>query len=254
MGAAERMPEGTGRFFNPVTRKIRHAKDFHAEPTHTLADSTTISKEIIEVFTIGEGMSEDWWEHPMSAEEFELEDGVVNEATASMTTTTAETFSDGVKHHTIETALVEKVDKNSDSIMDEALADSAGSAGTTNSKIPTHKYKLGERQRPVLLASVGRGKGASWKKGVPQSLSQARHHADSGWWEAAEAEMNGHLKKETYEIIDLTEVPKGRSLVDTMFLFDLKRNDRKKGRWVVRGDRQIAGIDYTTPWTRAVYP
>jgi hypothetical protein len=66
---------------------------------------------------------------------------------------------------------------------------------------------------------------------MPSNPEQARRHSDSGWWEAAEAEMDGHIKKGTYEVIDWTALPPGRRPIRTMMIFDIKRSGKKKARW-----------------------
>ena len=65
--------------------------------------------------------------------------------------------------------------------------------------------------------------------------------ADEEWLQATRLEMEGHVRAGTYRIVD---IPEGRKLIDTMITYTVKRDGRKKARWCIRGDRQVAGVDY----------
>ena len=59
MGMAEFHPEGTARFYNPVSERVIFTNDFEVEPTMFLRDSRVISPEIIKAHTTGEGIPDD---------------------------------------------------------------------------------------------------------------------------------------------------------------------------------------------------
>jgi hypothetical protein len=74
---------------------------------------------------------------------------------------------------------------------------------------------------------------------VPTTVIEALK--DEEWFQAVKREMDGHVEAGTYRIVD---IPNGRRLIDTTIKFTVKRDGRKKARWCVRGDRQVAGVDY----------
>ena len=64
---------------------------------------------------------------------------------------------------------------------------------------------------------------------------------DEEWFQADKPETDRHAEAGTYCIVD---IPNDRRLIDTTIKFTVKRDERKKARWCVRGDRQVAGVDY----------
>ncbi len=49
-------PAGTGKFFNPPTKRYIVAKDFHAEPTHAIMDCKHFGELVIREYTTGDDL------------------------------------------------------------------------------------------------------------------------------------------------------------------------------------------------------
>ena len=73
------------------------------------------------------------------------------------------------------------------------------------------------------------------------------------YWEAAKSEIATLESMGSWEVVDVSEVPKGQRILPSLWVFKRKRlpdgTIRKyKGRFTVRGDRQVAGVDYNETW------
>jgi hypothetical protein len=84
----------------------------------------------------------------------------------------------------------------------------------------------------------------------PETLREARV---SPWWpqykKACEAEMLGHEKNGTWELVPISTVPQGKNILRGKFVFDDKRGEdgkiiRFKARFVAMGFTQQYGSDY----------
>ena len=85
---------------------------------------------------------------------------------------------------------------------------------------------------------------------IPKSLKAAMKSENwPQWKKAIEIEMNAHEINGTWELVDL---PKGKHVIGSKMIFDLKLEDGKlstarypfKARYVARGDQQGAEIDF----------
>lgn len=83
--------------------------------------------------------------------------------------------------------------------------------------------------------------------GEPQTLTEAKNHADANKWLAAmNEELNAHCKNNTWT---LAELPAGRKAIKSKWVYKAKKNDmgdiiRYKARIVAKGYAQTYGVDY----------
>ena len=82
---------------------------------------------------------------------------------------------------------------------------------------------------------------------IPQSYEEAMGSDEKDQWQIAlQAEFDGLNETGTWALCDL---PNGRKAIEGKWVFDIKRDnagniERYKGRFVAKGFRQIAGVDY----------
>jgi len=82
---------------------------------------------------------------------------------------------------------------------------------------------------------------------IPQSYEEAMGSDEKDQWQVAlQAEFDGLNEAGTWALCDL---PNGRKVIEGKWVFDIKRDnagniERYKGRFVAKGFRQIAGVDY----------
>ena len=73
------------------------------------------------------------------------------------------------------------------------------------------------------------------------------------YWEAAKSEIATLESMDAWEVVDESSVPKGQRILPNLWVFKKKRlpdgTVRKyKGRFTVRGDRQVKEVDYNETW------
>jgi hypothetical protein len=73
------------------------------------------------------------------------------------------------------------------------------------------------------------------------------------YWEAAKIEIATLEGMKAWDVVDKSSVPKGKRILPSLWVFKRKRNPdgtvrKYKGRLTVRGDHQIAGVDFTETW------
>ena len=92
----------------------------------------------------------------------------------------------------------------------------------------------------------------------PSTLREARQ---SPWWprykRAAEEEIEGHLKNQTWELVLISSIPYGRNILRGKWVFDDKRGEdgkllRFKARFVAMGNTQKKGIDFNETYAGVV--
>jgi hypothetical protein len=92
----------------------------------------------------------------------------------------------------------------------------------------------------------------------PKNLREAML---SPWWPqykiAAQVEIEGLEKNQTWELVPITQVPRGKNILRGKFVFDDKRGEdgkilRYKARFVAMGYSQEYGVDYTETFAGVV--
>jgi hypothetical protein len=271
MGMAEFHPEGTARCYNPVTKRLLFSQDFEVEPTMFLRDSRVIPPEVILAHTTGDGLPEDLTDVDISL--LDEPEGVVDDlglaSAPVIPPSVAIVDPDGVgavprnniriyDDVSIDIPMIHDAHIIPDKDVPGTIADdhhdlttqpsapadlpASGKAERKESKKQRRSERVAARSGTILLVQR---RPSTWKQGIPLNCHQARRHADSGWWEAAEMEMNGHIHdRDTYSVLDWSAMPPGRKPIRTMMIFTTKRSGKKKARWVVRGDQQVYGVDY----------
>eukprot|EP00965_Chrysotila_dentata_P122888 4061698-Pleurochrysis_carterae.AAC.1 len=82
---------------------------------------------------------------------------------------------------------------------------------------------------------------ASAANADPKTRKQALRDDRDGWSAAERAEIANHESNGSWELIDRSSVPHGRSLVRLIWVYKRKRNGSLKARLCVQGCSQIPG-------------
>ena len=72
------------------------------------------------------------------------------------------------------------------------------------------------------------------------------------WPEAIGKELNHHLENGTWEVIEYSDLPRGRRLHKFVWVFKMKRDGTAKGRLCVQGCTLEAGVDYDQTFSQAL--
>ena len=72
------------------------------------------------------------------------------------------------------------------------------------------------------------------------------------WPEAICKELNHHLENGTWEVIEYSDLPRGRRLHKFVWVFKMKRDGTAKGRLCVQGCTLEAGVDYDQTFSQAL--
>jgi hypothetical protein len=81
----------------------------------------------------------------------------------------------------------------------------------------------------------------------PSTLGQAKR---SPWWSGFEGAIRSELKaledNKTWDAVDRSEVPRGRNILRSKFVFDIKRvrQGKFKARLVAMGFSEVEGVDF----------
>jgi Reverse transcriptase (RNA-dependent DNA polymerase) len=83
----------------------------------------------------------------------------------------------------------------------------------------------------------------------PQTFRDAWHHDDAtereGWMGAIKKEMQSMLSKQVWTPVLLTDIPSGRKLIGSKWVFKLKKNKVYRARLCALGYNQVPGVDYS---------
>ena len=74
----------------------------------------------------------------------------------------------------------------------------------------------------------------------------------NGWQEVAK-ELQDFKRREVWRKIKIRDVPAGKSLIGSKWVFKLKRNGVFRSGLVALGHRQIPGIDFTDNFSAVVH-
>eukprot|EP00965_Chrysotila_dentata_P216210 6189247-Pleurochrysis_carterae.AAC.9 len=78
----------------------------------------------------------------------------------------------------------------------------------------------------------------------PKTRKQALRDDRAGWTAAERAKIANHTENGSWELIDRSSVPAGRSLVRLIWVYKKKRNGSLKARLCVQGCAPIPGVDF----------
>ena len=73
------------------------------------------------------------------------------------------------------------------------------------------------------------------------------------WLKGVKEELDAFNKREVWKIRKIKDIPKGRKLIGSKWVFKLKRNGKYRSRLVALGYTQIPGIDYTDNFSAVVH-
>ena len=91
----------------------------------------------------------------------------------------------------------------------------------------------------------------------PKTFQEAWHHKDAiqreKWREAIRKEFRDMTKRGVWRKTKMSDVPNGRTLVKSKWVFKIKQDLRFRARLVACGYSQIPGVDYSENYSPAVY-
>lgn len=92
---------------------------------------------------------------------------------------------------------------------------------------------------------------------LPTNYDEAWNHPDEKfrvrWRAAIRKELNSLVEvRKVWRVIDRASIPKGRRLVNSKWVFDLKRSGLFKVRLVACGYSQIPGVDFTESYAPVI--
>jgi hypothetical protein len=84
----------------------------------------------------------------------------------------------------------------------------------------------------------------------PETFNEAWFHHDpeeqTGWRDAIQKELNDmHIKREIWDKVAIKDIPAGRKLIGSKWVFKRKKNGIYRARLCALGYNQIPGLDYT---------
>jgi hypothetical protein len=101
----------------------------------------------------------------------------------------------------------------------------------------------------IALASVLKG---DRDHRIPRNFREAMKDKET-WMPAMQKEVDQLRDKGVYRLVPVSEVPEGVSLIDNMWVYDLKLDGngdviKHKARLVARGDEMMEGHDFNAKW------
>jgi hypothetical protein len=90
---------------------------------------------------------------------------------------------------------------------------------------------------------------------IPKNLKEAQASPEwPKWKEACLTELASHKKRQTWKLVPASTVPRGRKIIGSTWVFDVKRDSkgmiqRYKARLVAQGFNQIKGIDFINTYS-----
>ncbi|CAM6097308.1 unnamed protein product [Calypogeia fissa] len=120
------------------------------------------------------------------------------------------------------------------------------------SSVPTDiRHLLLSQAPPTLLYTFStRLDHSSTGEDLPRTHHAAMVHLDAEKWRAAEQLELQQLQR--LHVADLVPLPKGAKLLPSKWVYTRKRNGIFKARFVVRGDKQRPGMDYSDTFASVV--
>ena len=129
---------------------------------------------------------------------------------------------------------------------EEDTSDSGEVGGTEPSRYPARQRRQVTNPAGPYQAYVG----LTQDSRAPDTVVEAKGRADWPLWrEAINRELSSLAEKAVYRELPESEVPEGKKLIPTKWVFDYKRDSEggivdHKARWVAKGFHQNPGVDY----------
>ena len=128
-------------------------------------------------------------------------------------------------------------------------------------RLPTNDWKYRDETSRALKSlgnstgSIGRALTAAEESNgqftptdpSPANRREAMATNGEGWSAAEKKELSKHVgpdSNESFEWLDRSQLPRGRSLVKLVWVYKVKRDGTLKARLCVQGCSQVAGVDY----------
>ena len=65
------------------------------------------------------------------------------------------------------------------------------------------------------------------------------------WMEGVTKEFEDFERRKVWRKVKITDIPRGRKLIGSKWVFKTEKNERKRARLVALGYTQVPGVDYT---------
>jgi len=82
----------------------------------------------------------------------------------------------------------------------------------------------------------------------PKTQAEAYARDREGWRASEQKEIENHTRNGSWELVERSSVPRGRSLIKLIWVYKVKRDGTLKSRLCVQGCRQVQGVDYQQTW------
>jgi len=112
------------------------------------------------------------------------------------------------------------------------------------------KPRKTKKQRACTVAAQTSAAVNIAQSSEPNHFGEIKYRSDAGEWiEAIAEEIHDLNRRGTFALVDTTTVPPDERILPSKFVFQAKRDGRKKARWVAGGHRQVKQllVDFASP-------